>query len=66
MNELQIAKEVFLSILKWVIASNVVTAIIVSLIWGAVLYNILNGNTADIKQTQDGINNYNYQEMKNG
>ena len=64
MNELQIAKEVFLSILKFVIVSNVITAILVSLIWCCVVFKMLSGEDVGMTQIQDGTNNL--QEMSNG
>ena len=60
MNEFQIAKEVFLSIVKWFL----VVLLLNNLIWGIVLYSFVSGTSADINQSQDGTNNY--QEMTNG
>lgn len=60
MNEFQIAKEVFLSIVKWFL----VVLLLNNLIWGIVLYSFVSGTSTDINQSQDGTNNY--QEMTNG
>ena len=60
MNEFQIAKEVFLSIVKWFL----VVLLLNNLIWGVVMYGFVGGTSTDINQTQDGTNNY--QEMTNG
>lgn len=60
MNEFQIAKEVFLSIVKWFL----VVLLLNNLIWGVVLYSFVSGTSTDINQSQDGTNNY--QEMTNG
>ena len=60
MNELQIAKEVFLSIVKWFL----IVLLANNLIWGLVLYSFVSDSSADISQSQNGTNNY--QEMTNG
>jgi len=60
MNEFQIAKEVFLSIVKWFL----VVLLLNNLIWGVVLYSFVSDTSTDINQSQDGTNNY--QEMTNG
>ena len=60
MNEFQIAKEVFLSIVKWFL----VVLLLNNLIWGIVLYSFVSDTSADIHQSQNGTNNY--QEMTNG
>ena len=60
MNELQIAKEVFLSIIKWFL----IVLLINNLIWGGVVFSMLYGGDMQITQSQDGENNR--QEMNNG
>lgn len=64
MNELQIAKEVFLSVIKWFLIVIVLVVLLINLIWGIVLYTILESSNANISQEQDGTNNY--QEINNG
>ena len=60
MNELQIAKEVFLSILKWVL----VFILLNNLIWAILVMWMIGGNDASLSVSQDGRENY--QEVKNG
>ena len=60
MNELQIAKEVFLSILKWVL----VFILLNNLIWALLFLFLVNG--ADVTKSQDIIGENNIQEMNNG
>lgn len=60
MNELQIAKEVFLSIIKWFL----IVLLINNLIWGVVVCKMLSGEDVGMTQIQDGTNNL--QEMSNG
>lgn len=60
MNELQIAKEVFLSILKWVL----VFILLNNLIWALLVVWMIGGNDANLSVSQDGRENY--QEVKNG
>lgn len=60
MNELQIAKEVFLSILKWVL----VVILLNNLIWALLVFWMISGNEASLSVSQDGRENY--QEVKNG
>lgn len=60
MNELQIAKEVFLSIIKWFL----IVLLINNLIWGVVIFKMLSGEDVGMTQIQDGTNNL--QEMSNG
>ena len=60
MNELQIAKEVFLSILKWVL----VFILLNNLIWALLVVWMISGNDASLSVSQDGRENY--QEVKNG
>lgn len=60
MNELQIAKEVFLSIIKWFL----IVILVNNLIWGVVFYMTVNGSSYDVDVVQDGKNNN--QEVMNG
>jgi hypothetical protein len=60
MNELQIAKEVFLSILKWVL----VFILLNNLIWALLFFFLVNG--ADVTKSQDIIGENNIQEMNDG
>lgn len=60
MNELQIAKEVFMSILKWVL----VFILLNNLIWAILVMWMIGGNDASLSVSQDGRENY--QEVTNG
>ena len=60
MNELQIAKEVFMSLIKWFL----IVLILNNLIFGGVVFKMLSGEDVGMKQIQDGTNNL--QEMTNG
>ena len=60
MSEFQVAKEVFLSLVKWFL----VILLLNNLIWGLVIFGLLSGGNTDITQTQDGESNF--QEMNNG
>lgn len=60
MSELQIAKEVFLSILKWVL----IVILLNNLIWALLVFWMISGNEASLSVSQDGRENY--QEVKNG
>ena len=60
MNELQIAKEVFLSILKWVL----VFILLNNLIWAVLFFALVNGS--EVSNTQDIVGENNIQEMNNG
>lgn len=60
MNELQIAKEVFLSILKWVL----VFILLNNLIWAVLFFALVNGS--EVSNTQDIVGENNTQEMRNG
>lgn len=60
MNEISIAKEVFLSIVKWFL----VVLLINNLIWGVVFFATIYNSTADLSVTQDGTENY--QEVAHG
>jgi hypothetical protein len=60
MNELQIAKEVFMSIIKWFL----IVLLLNNLIWGIVVFKMLSGEDVGMTQIQDGTNNL--QEMSNG
>lgn len=58
MNELQIAKEVFLSIIKWFL----IVIILNNLIWGGVFWYTVSSTSIDMEQ--DGHDNI--QELTNG
>ena len=60
MNELQIAKEVFLSILKWVL----VFILLNNLIWAMLFFALVNGS--EVSNTQEIVGENNTQEMSNG
>ena len=60
MNELQIAKEVFLSILKWVL----VFILLNNLIWAVLFFALVNGS--EVSNTQEIVGENNTQEMING
>ena len=60
MNELQIAKEVFLSILKWVL----VFILLNNLIWAVLFFALVNGS--EVSNTQEIVGENNTQEMSNG
>ena len=60
MNELQIAKEVFLSIIKWFL----IVILLNNLIWGVVFFATIYNTSSDMTVGQDGTENY--QEVKNG
>ena len=60
MNELQIAKEVFLSIIKWFL----IVILVNNLIWGFVFYKTVSESSYDVDAVQDGTNNK--QEVLNG
>lgn len=60
MNELQIAKEVFLSILKWVL----VFILLNNLIWAVLFFALVNGS--EVSNTQEIVGENNTQEMVNG
>lgn len=59
MNEFQIAKEVFLSLVKWFL----VVLLLNNLIWASV-YIVGTSSTEIQEMTQDGENNH--QELNNG
>ena len=60
MNELQIAKEVFFSIIKWFL----IVLLANNLIWGVVFYKTVSESSYDVDAIQDGTNNN--QEVLNG
>jgi len=60
MNELQIAKEVFLSIIKWFL----IVMLLNNLIWGIAFFETVNSSSYDVDVLQDGKNNN--QEVLNG
>lgn len=60
MSELQIAKEVFLSILKWVL----VFILLNNLIWAVLFFVLVNGS--EVSNTQEIVGENNTQEMSNG
>ena len=60
MNELQIAKEVFLSILKWVL----VFILLNNLIWAVLFFALVNGS--EVSNAQEIVGENNTQEMVNG
>lgn len=60
MNELQIAKEVFMSIIKWFL----IVLLLNNLIWGVVFYKTVSESSYDVDALQDGTNNN--QEVLNG
>lgn len=53
MNELEIAKEVFMSIIKWFL----IVLLLNNLIWGGVFYKTVSDSSYDVEAKQDGINN---------
>lgn len=60
MNELQIAKEVFLSVLKYVL----IFVVINNLIWALLFFGVSYGSDTTMSVAQDGRDNY--QEVTNG
>lgn len=60
MNELQIAKEVFMSILKWVL----VIILLNNLIWAVFVYGLV--GSSNVSNTQEITGENNIQEMTNG
>lgn len=60
MNEFQIAKEVFLSIVKWFL----VVLLLNNLIWAILFFGISFGSDTSMSVAQDGRENY--QEVNNG
>ena len=60
MNDLQIAKEVFLSIIKWFLLVMLAN----NLIWGVVYYKTIHESSYDVDVVQDGRDNN--QEVLNG
>ncbi len=59
MNELQIAKEVFLSILKWVLFIMLLN----NLIWALLVYFMV--STSDVSNSQEINGENNIQELRN-
>ena len=49
-----IAVEVFMSLVKWFL----VILLLNNLIWGAIFYSAINGDSMQASQKQDGTNNY--------
>ena len=60
MNEFKIAKEVFMSLIKWFLGVLVLN----NLIWAIVVYGIMGGGDISADMTQNGHDNI--QEMTNG
>lgn len=60
MNELQIAKEVFLSIIKWFL----IVILVNNIIWGVVFFYAIYNTSSSVSVAQDGTENY--QEVANG
>lgn len=60
MSELQVAKEVFLSIFKWVLLFIIVN----NLIWALLFFGIV--SSSDVSNSQNILGENNKQEMTNG
>jgi hypothetical protein len=54
MEKPNVAVEVFLSLVKWFL----VILLLNNLIWGAIFYSAINGDTIQASQEQSGTNNY--------
>lgn len=54
MEKPNIAVEVFMSLVKWFL----VILLLNNLIWGAIFYSAINGDSMQASQKQDGTNNY--------